>query len=81
MKLRKLSEVYSFSTQEIQRLTTELYEELHNDTGNPISSSEDVAELVKDFRMKVNIEVATIRMRASNTTTHEQGLSCRHAGW
>ena len=61
MKLRKLSEVYSFSTQEIQRLTTELYEELHNDTGNPISSSEDVAELVKDFRMKVNIEVATIK--------------------
>ena len=61
MKLRKLSEVYSFSTQEIQRLTTELYEELHNDTGNPISSAEDVAELVKDFRMKVNIEVATIK--------------------
>jgi len=61
MKLRKLSEVYSCSTQEIQRLTTELYEELHNDTGNPISSSEDVAELVKDFRMKVNIEVATIK--------------------
>jgi len=61
MKLRKLSEVYSFSTQEIQRLTTELYEELHNDTGNPISSSEDVAELVKDFRMRVNIEVATIK--------------------
>ena len=27
----------------------------------PISSSEDVAELVKDFRMKVNIEVATIK--------------------
>jgi hypothetical protein len=61
MKLRKLSELYSFSTQEIQRLTTELYESLHDDAGNPISSSEEVSELVKDFRMRVNIEVATVK--------------------
>ncbi len=61
MKLRKLSELYSFSTQEIQRLTTELYESLHDDAGKPIPSTEEVAELVKDFRMKVNIEVATIK--------------------
>jgi hypothetical protein len=61
MKLRKLSELYSFSTQEIQRLTTELYESLHDDAGNPISSAEEVSELVKDFRMRVNIEVATVK--------------------
>ena len=61
MKLRKLSELYSFSTQEIQRLTTELYESLHDDAGKPIPSTEEVAELLKDFRMKVNIEVATIK--------------------
>ena len=61
MKLRKLSELYSFSTQEIQRLTTELYESLHDEAGKPIPSTEEVAELLKDFRMKVNIEVATIK--------------------
>ena len=59
MKLRKLSELYSFSTQEIQRLTTELYESLHDYAGKPIPSTEEVAELLKDFRMKDNIEVAT----------------------
>ena len=61
MNLRKLSEVYSFSTQEIQRLTTELYESLHDDAGSPIHSTEEVSELVKDFRMKVNIEVLTVK--------------------
>ena len=61
MKIRKLSELYSFSTHEIQRLTTELYESLHDDAGKPIPSTEEVAELLKDFRMKVNIEVATIK--------------------
>ncbi len=61
MKSRKLSELYSFCTQEIQRLTTELYESLHDDDGNPITSTDEVSELVKEFRMKVNIEIATVK--------------------
>ncbi len=61
MNLKKLGEIYSFSTQEIQRLTTELYESLHDEDGNPVRSRDKVSELVKDFRMKVNIEIATVK--------------------
>jgi len=38
-----------------------LYESLHDEEGNPLRSAEEVSELVKDFRMKVNIEVATVK--------------------
>ena len=61
MNLKKLGDIYSFSTQEVQQLTTELYESLHDDDGNPVLSRDKVSELVKDFRMKVNIEIATVK--------------------
>ena len=38
-----------------------MYESLHDDDGNPITSTDEVSELVKEFRMKVNIEIATVK--------------------
>jgi predicted translin family RNA/ssDNA-binding protein len=61
MTKQRTSELYAFSTLEIHRLTTELYENLHNEDGTPRDDWETVLDLTKTFRKKVGLEVDAIK--------------------
>jgi hypothetical protein len=45
MNKKKLSDLYSRATQRIHSLTTELYEDLHTNSGDPIESAEEIATI------------------------------------
>lgn len=61
MTKQRTSELYAFSTLEIQRLTTELYENLHHEDGTPKDNWEEVLDITKQFRKKVGMEVDAIK--------------------
>jgi predicted translin family RNA/ssDNA-binding protein len=61
MTRQRTSELYAFSTIEIHRLTTELYEALHHEDGTPKDNWEEVLDLTKQFRKKVGLEVDAVK--------------------
>ena len=60
MKLKTLSEIYFSSTSAIQRDASELYEELHNELGEPHTNWIRVLELVKEFKTRMAVELDTV---------------------
>tara|TARA_R110002074_G_scaffold28743_5_gene82815 strand:+ start:578 stop:799 length:222 start_codon:yes stop_codon:yes gene_type:complete len=61
MDLIKLSQLCSYSTQEIHRLTTELYEELHDAQGSPEIGWEKVILELRSYKTKVSLELDSIK--------------------
>jgi len=62
MTKRKLSELYSYSTQEIHKLTTNLYEELHTTKGEPSEEWEQALDLVRKYKKLVINELEAIKI-------------------
>lgn len=60
MNLKNLSEIYFSSTSHIHRETTELYEALHTECGQPHTNWIKVLELVRSYKNKVLMEVDTL---------------------
>lgn len=58
----KLSKLYSYSTQEIQRLTTELYEGLHDYRGNPRPEWQAVLDDVRKYKKLVIQELEAMKI-------------------
>jgi hypothetical protein len=61
MDLNKLSELYFQSTNFIHKLTTELYEDIHNNDGSPLEDGDLVKSKVDAFVKTVRLEVDLIR--------------------
>ena len=61
MEKQKLSQLYSYCTQEIQRLTTELYEQLHEHKGEPNTNWESTLDDVRKFKKLIIIELEAIK--------------------
>jgi hypothetical protein len=57
----KLSQLYSFAAEEIHKLTTELYESLHTDKGDPEKNWETTLEEVRKYKKLVLIELEGIK--------------------
>jgi|TARA_R100001510_G_C7590940_1_gene160671 hypothetical protein len=62
MDKEKLSRLYSFSANEIQKLTIELYEELHDDKGDPIQEWEPMLNNVRKYKRLVIQELEAIKV-------------------
>ena len=62
MDKEKLSRLYSFSANEIQKLTIELYEELHDDKGAPIQEWEPMLNNVRKYKRLVIQELEAIKV-------------------
>lgn len=58
----KLSKLYSYSTQEIQKLTTELYESLHDYKGVPLHEWEPVLNDVRKYKKLVIQELEAMKI-------------------
>ena len=61
MEKQKLSELYSYCTQEIQRLTTELYEQLHDNKGAPVTNWEQTLDDVRKYKKLVILELEAMK--------------------
>ena len=61
MEKQKLSQLYSYCTQEIQRLTTELYEQLHDGKGNPSTDWEQTLDNVRKYKKLVILELEALK--------------------
>jgi hypothetical protein len=61
MNTEKLSELYSYSTQEIQKLTTELYENLHESSGAPVSDWKQLLDMAREYKRLVIIELESMK--------------------
>jgi|11BtaG_2_1085332.scaffolds.fasta_scaffold13844_3 hypothetical protein len=62
MDNEKLSRLYSFSTQEIQKLTTELYEGLHDRKGVPRHEWSAVLDDVRKYKKLVIQELEAMKI-------------------
>lgn len=62
MTKEKLSRLYSYSTQEIHKLTTQLYEDLHNNKGLPKGEWETVLSDVRKYKMLVIQELEAVKL-------------------
>jgi|TARA_R100000278_G_scaffold76996_1_gene59923 hypothetical protein len=60
MSYQNLSEQYALCCEEIQRLTTMLYEHLHNEDGTPDADWEAVIDKVKSYRKGIRAETDAI---------------------
>ena len=60
MNYQELSKQYLVCCSEIQRITTMLYEELHNDEGNPLSDWEQVIDRINQYRQGIQAESEAI---------------------
>ena len=60
MDQSKLSDVFSMSTLMIHDATTELYEELHDNDGNPKESVDDVVEICRSYKARMLNEIQMI---------------------
>ena len=58
----KLSKLYSYSTQEIQKLTTELYESLHDYRGVPRNEWQTVLDDVRKYKKLVIQELEAMKI-------------------
>ena len=61
MEKQKLSQLYSYCTQEIQRLTTELYEQLHDNKGAPTTSWVQTLDNVRKYKKLVILELEAMK--------------------
>tara|TARA_R110002074_G_scaffold160473_1_gene317977 strand:+ start:7438 stop:7662 length:225 start_codon:yes stop_codon:yes gene_type:complete len=61
MTREKLSHLFSYSTQEIQVLTTALYESLHDDMGRPTNDWDGTLDEVKKYKKAVIMELESIK--------------------
>ncbi len=61
MEKQKLSQLYSYCTQEIQRLTTELYEQLHDGKGDPSTDWEETLDNVRKYKKLVILELEALK--------------------
>lgn len=61
MEKQKLSQLYSYCTQEIQRLTTELYEQLHDNKGTPTTNWEQTLDNVRKYKKLVILELEAMK--------------------
>ena len=60
MNYQELSHQYFICCDEIQRLTVMLYEEIHNDQGDPKHNWEAIIDKVKSYRQGVQAETEAI---------------------
>ena len=60
MNYQKLSEQYFICCDEVQRLTVLLYEEIHDDQGNPRTNWEGIIDKVNKYRQGVQAETEAI---------------------
>jgi len=60
MNYQELSEQYLVCCNEIQRLTTMLYDELHTDEGDPVTDWEQVIDKVNQYRQGIQAETNAI---------------------
>lgn len=56
----KLSDVFSMSTLMIHDATTELYESLHDSSGNPVESVDEVVELCRSYKSRMLNEIQMV---------------------
>jgi hypothetical protein len=61
MTEQKLSELYHYATDEIHKLTAELYEELHTDKGSPEKDWPLTLENVRNYKKAVIMELESIK--------------------
>jgi len=61
MNKKKLSDLYSRATQRIHSLTTELYEDLHTNAGEPIESAEEIATITNKYSRWFRSELDFVR--------------------
>lgn len=64
--------MYSFSTTEIQKLTTELYEELHDEKGNPRLEWEPVLNDVRKYKRLVIQELEAVKVALKEFLEHHE---------
>ena len=56
----KLSDVFSMSTLMIHDATTELYESLHDRSGKPIESVDEVVEICRSYKSRMLNEIQMV---------------------
>lgn len=61
MNSKRLSELYFYSCEEIQKLTTHMYEAIHDPQGNPLDNPERVKDIISDYKFKVTQELMAIK--------------------
>jgi hypothetical protein len=61
MDSNKLSELYFLATSFVQSITTELYESMHTNSGEPITDQEIIKSKVDAYVKNVRAEVDLIR--------------------
>ena len=64
--------MYSFSTNEIQKLTTELYEELHDEKGSPRLEWEPVLNDVRKYKRLVIQELEAVKVALKEFLEHHE---------
>ncbi len=64
--------MYSFSTTEIQKLTTELYEELHDEKGSPRLEWEPVLNDVRKYKRLVIQELEAVKVALKEFLEHHE---------
>lgn len=69
----KLSQLYSYCTIEIQRLTTELYEQLHEPEGIPDGNYEETLENVRKYKRLIVLELEAIKHAVREFNNHDDG--------
>jgi hypothetical protein len=61
MTEKKLSELYHYATEEIHKLTTQLYEDLHTDKGEPEKDWPLTLENVRNYKKAVIMELESVK--------------------
>ena len=69
----KLSQLYSYCTIEIQKLTTELYEQLHEPEGRPSGDYEETLENVRKYKRLIVLELEAIKHAVREFNSHDDG--------
>lgn len=70
MTEQKLSELYHYATDEIHKLTAELYEELHTDKGSPEKDWPLTLENVRNYKKAVIMELESIKHALKEFNEH-----------
>lgn len=61
MTTKQLSENYSHATLTIHRLTDELYERLHNESGDPNVNWERVLDAIRQYKKELSMELDLVK--------------------
>ena len=64
-----VSELYSDACALIQQAACDMYEDLHDEKGNPINDAEYVASMLVEYRKWLLIEIDLIRETAKEFST------------